>query len=206
MLKLYGTSKSRAARSILALEELGLAYEHAPFGKELREPNSEQRKRLNSLNPNGHVPVLEHDGFLIWESMAINLYLAETFQSILWPADSRSRGQILQWSFWAQTEMDRKDWGSAHRSDDAGALREMTDAKTITLSILDHALASRNYLPGDSFTFADLNVASTLSQPNEDGKIDWQRLDPSESGLVHLATWLQRCTSRDSWQRVASYE
>ena len=38
MLKLYGTSRSRASRSILALEELGLAYEHVPFGRELYEP------------------------------------------------------------------------------------------------------------------------------------------------------------------------
>ena len=206
MLRLYGTSKSRAARSILALEELGLAYEHVPYGKDLRNPHSEHRKRLNSLNPNGHVPVLEHDGFVIWESMAINLYLAETFASDLWPADARSRGRIYQWSFWAQTEMDRKDWESVRRSADADALKKMTDAKISTLSILDHALADTKYLLGDSFTFADLNVASTLSQPNEEGRIDWQRLDPNEVGLPHLGDWLRRCTNRESWQRVARYE
>ena len=206
MLKLYGTSKSRAARSILALEEFGLAYEHIPFGKTLRDPGSEQRRVLNSLNPNGHVPVLDHDGFVIWESMAINLYLAETFENHLWPSDAKSRGRIYQWSFWAQTEMDRKDWELVRRSDDADALKRMTNAKVVTLSVLDRALASRPYLVGDSFTLADLNVASTLSQPNEEGKIDWQRLDAMEIGLVHLGDWLRRCTQRDSWKRVADYE
>jgi glutathione S-transferase len=206
LLSLYGTSKSRAARSILALEEFGLEYEHIPLGKELRDPQSDQRRLLNSLNPNGHVPVLQHDGFLIWESMAINLYLAETFDSELWPKDSKLRGRIYQWSFWAQTEMDRKDWESVRRSNDRDALDAMTRAKIATLSILDKALESKPYLLGDSFTLADLNVASTLSQPNEEGKIDWQRLDATEIGLLHLADWLSRCTQRETWKRVASYD
>jgi len=206
LLKLYGTSKSRAARSILALEELGLQYEHIPLGKELRDQDSEPRKLLNSLNPNGHVPVLEHDGFLIWESMAINLYLGENFDSELWPHEPRSRGLIYQWSFWAQTEMDRKDWESIRRLNDSGALKRMTKEKIATLSILDKSLESRPYILGDHFTLADLNVASTLSQPNEEGKIDWQRLDAREIGLPHLAEWLFRCTQRESWKRVASYE
>ena len=122
MLTLYGTAKSRASRSLLALEELGLPYTHVALGRELRDPASDQRKLLNSLNPNGHVPVLDHDGFLIWESMAINLYLAETFPSPLWPRDASSRGRVYQWSFWAQTEMDRKDWELPRRSGDQDAI------------------------------------------------------------------------------------
>jgi glutathione S-transferase len=206
VLKLYGTAKSRASRSLLALEEMGLPYEHVALGRELRNPASDDRKLLNSLNPNGHVPVLDHDGFLIWESMAINLYLAETFANPLWPNDPRLRGRIWQWSFWAQTEMDRKDWELPRRSGDEEAIARMTNAKIATLGILDKALAAGAYLLGDAFTLADLNVASTLSQPNEDGKIDWQRLDPAAHDLRHLADWLARCTSRASWQRVALLE
>jgi len=203
VLKLYGSAKSRASRSLLALEEMGLPYDHIPLGRGLRDPVSDERKLLNSLNPNGHIPVLDHDGFLIWESMAINLYLAETFPSPLWPTDAKSRGRTWLWSFWAQTEMDRKDWELPRRSGDEEAIARMTEAKIATLGILDRALASSAYLLGDTFTLADLNVASTLSQPNEDGKIDWQRLDPAMLDLPHLADWLARCTSRESWLRVA---
>ena len=52
---------------------------------------------------------------------------------------------------------------------------------------------------------ADLNVAASISQPNEEGKIDWQRLDPYNLGLRALGDWLGRCVARDSWKRVAEY-
>ena len=206
MLRLYGTAKSRAARSILALEELGLTYEHVPLGERLRDPDSSERRLLKRLNPNGHIPVLEHDGFVIWESMAINLYLAETFGGPLWPDDPQERGRVYQWSFWVQTEMDRKDWEAARRSGDDGWIGRATEEKVRTLSILDAALQNGPYLLGDHFCLADLNVAGSLSQPNEAGRIDWQRLDPFAIGLPHLGEWLRRCTSRESWRRVAAYE
>ncbi|MGE0622035.1 MAG: glutathione S-transferase family protein [Pseudomonadales bacterium] len=206
MLKLYGTSKSRASRSILALEELGLDYEHVPWGRALRDPASVERQRLNVLNPNGHIPVLDHDGFIVWESMAINLYLGATFGGPLWPGDAQSRGLIYQWSFWAQTEMDRRDWDVARRTEDESVVERVTQAKVAALTVLDGALAAAPYLLGQTFTLADLNVASTLSEPHEEGRIDWQRLDPRDFGLAHLGDWLERCTRRESWHRVADYD
>ena len=59
---LYGTSKSRAARSLVMLEELGLAYDHVPVFAPDRDRASD-RALLSSLNPNGHVPVLDDQGF-----------------------------------------------------------------------------------------------------------------------------------------------
>ncbi len=203
MLRLYGTSKSRASRSILALEELGLEYEHVPWGRALLDPQSGERQSLNAMNPNGHIPVLDHDGFVIWESMAINLYLGESFGGPLWPDDATTRGRIYQWSFWAQTEMDRRDWDVARRTEDEAVRERVTEAKVAALTVLDDALGSSSYLLGDAFSLADLNVASTLSEPHEGGRIDWQRLDPNDFGLGRLGDWLARCTSRPAWRRVA---
>src|SRR5271168_2620393 len=65
MTKLHGTSRSRSARSLWALEELGVTYEHLPM------PTTEAKSAAHlKLNPNGHVPVLEDDGAVVWESMA----------------------------------------------------------------------------------------------------------------------------------------
>jgi hypothetical protein len=64
----------------------------------------------------------------------------------------------------------------------------ITEQKVAALGILDRAL-----------------VAASLSQPNEQGKIDGQRLDPHEVGLPNLGDSLERCTTRDSWKRVAGY-
>lgn len=196
---LYGTARSRASRSLVALEELGVEYEHVPL---IPVPGSEDRKTLARINPNGHIPVLDDDGLIVWESMAINLYLAEKHSGDLWPAAAAERAVVYQWSFWVQTEMDRPDWNAARRSGDDARIAAATEAKIAALAILDAALADRPFLLGDAFTLADLNVAASISQPNEEGKIDWQRLEPAKLGLRALADWLGRCTARESWRRV----
>jgi glutathione S-transferase len=199
---LYGTSRSRAARSIVALEELGVAYEHVPL---VPVAGSEDREVLLRLNPNAHIPVLDDDGLVLWESIAINLYLGDKHGGPLWPERVEDRALVYQWGFWVQTEIDRPDWVAARRSGDEARIREATEAKVAALGILDGVLQDRMYLLGDAFTLADLNVAASISQPNEEGKIDWQRLDPYDLGLGALGDWLGRCVTRDSWKRVAEY-
>src|SRR5215467_8592128 len=104
MITIYGSARSRASRSIVALEELGLAYVHVPLNPH------ESRAMLSDLNPNGRVPVIDDDGLIVWESMAINLYLADRYGSApLWPATPRERAHAYQWSVWSQTEVDRPD-------------------------------------------------------------------------------------------------
>ncbi len=203
MLTLYGTSKSRAARSIVALEELGLDYEHVPL---VPKPGSEDRERLLALNPNAHIPVLTDNGLTLWESIAINLYLGDRYRGPLWPGSPRERGLVYQWGFWVQTEMDRADWAAARRSGDAQRIQAATEGKVRALGVLDAALRDQPFLLGEGFSFADLNVAASISQPNEGGRIDWQRLDPAELGLHALAAWLERCARRPSWQRVAGFD
>ena len=102
MTKLHGTSRSRSARSLWALEELGVTYEHLPM------PVTEAKSAAHlKLNPNGHVPVLEDDGAVVRESMAINLYLAEKYgKNSLWPSDLAARADVYKWSFFAMTELE----------------------------------------------------------------------------------------------------
>jgi glutathione S-transferase len=200
MRTLYGAAASRAARSLLALEELGLEYRHLP-SKPGRVPGD--REQIDALNPNGHIPVLDDQGLVVWESMAINLYLGDRYgRAPLWPGSPAERARLYQWSLWSQTEIDRPDWQAARRSGDAERLAAARAGKVKALRILDRALADGAYLLGAEFTLADLNVAATLSQPNEDGKIDWDRLDPFALGLAQLGAWLARCTGRESWNRV----
>jgi glutathione S-transferase len=101
MLKLYGTRMSRAARSLWALEELGLKYEHVP----LNTQGDSRKPEYLKVNPNGHVPALEDDAQVFWESMAVNLYLAEKYgKPPLWPSSAADHGQAYQWSLWVMTE------------------------------------------------------------------------------------------------------
>src|SRR5260370_35061739 len=103
MIKLYGSSMSRSARCLWALEELGLKYEHNPvsFDGGTRTPD------YLKINPNGHIPALDDNGVILWESMAINLYLAEKYgKAPVWPATVEGRGAAYQWSFWGMTEVE----------------------------------------------------------------------------------------------------
>ena len=78
MLKIYGIPRSRAFRTLWMAKELGLDYENVAtdMGKgETRTPE------FLAINPNGHIPAIDDDGFVLWESIAINLYLAKKHAS-----------------------------------------------------------------------------------------------------------------------------
>ena len=95
MLKLYGTRMSRAARSLWALEELGLKYEHVP----LNTQGDSRKPEYLKVNPNGHVPALEDDGRSSGESMAVNVYLAEKYgKAPLRPSSVADHSHAYQWS------------------------------------------------------------------------------------------------------------
>ncbi len=197
-LRLYGGSRGRASRSLIALEELGLAYEHIPL-----EPwdKPEHRETLLRLNPNARVPTLDDDGFILWESMAINFYLGEKTGGALWPAELTDRARMYQWSVWAQTSIDVMARHQARFSADAATKAKGETERLDALGILDRALDARRWLAGRAFSLADINVAATLCEPWENGLIDGD-LDPADYGLANLADWLKRCTSRESWSRV----
>src|SRR5262249_58868786 len=84
------------------LEELGLPYENVKvsFVNETRTP------AFLMLNPNGHIPVLQDGDLTLWESMAINLYLARRYDKGLWPKRVEDEGRAFQWSLWAMTELE----------------------------------------------------------------------------------------------------
>jgi glutathione S-transferase len=198
MLTLYGSSQGRPSRSLIALEELGLAYRQVPL-----KPwdNAAATERLAALNPNARVPVLDDDGLVVWESMAINLYLGDRYGGPLWPADPRDRARLYQWSLWSQTSLDVVARHRARFSKDADVKAKAETERLAALAVLDATLDESPYLIGETFTLADVNVATTLVEPWENGRIDGN-LDPADHGLPALADWLARCTSRPSWARV----
>jgi glutathione S-transferase len=201
MITLHGAAASRASRSLLALEELGLPYRQVPLNP---WSDAAAAEALAHINPNARVPVLDDDGLVLFESMAINLYLADRYGSApFWPEDPRDRALVYQWSVWSQTEIDVRARHEARFGSDA-ALKQRAEAERLAaLAILDRALAGRPYLLDDDFTLADLNLAATLCEPWENRRVDGE-VDPVDHGLRALADWLARCTGRASWERVRS--
>jgi glutathione S-transferase len=199
MLKLHGTSKSRSARCLWALEELGLKYEHVPV--EVSKAKSPEHLKLN---PNGHIPVLDDDGEIFWESMAINLYLAAKYgKAPMWPESHEGRGHAVQWSFWGMTETEpllltilrnRLLLPPEQRNEQAAV--QAVAAVQGPLKVLDGALKGREYLLGKDFTIADLNLSGILSFAML-AKLDFNAAPTAQA-------WLQRCLGRDAFKKVRS--
>ncbi len=195
MLKIFGTWRSRTARTLWAAEELELKFELTPVS----DTHSEQLRRIN---PNGRIPVIDDDGVILFESLAINLYLAEKYGSPpLWPASVADHGRCYQWSFWAANEIERDVmvvmWNTTllpkeRRQPEAAA--ESQRALSAPLKRLNEHLREREHLLGREFTIADLNVAEMVSVGDQYG-VDL-------SGLEALKMWLARCVARPAYLRA----
>jgi glutathione S-transferase len=199
MLKIFGTSRSRTARTLWAAEELGLRFEHVLV------PNTRSEEFL-AINPNGHIPAIDDDGFLLFESLAINLYLAEKHgRPPLWPTSPADHGRCYQWSFWAANEIESHImtvmWNTAllpqERRNRESAVRSQK-ALLAPLKFLDEHLSKQDFLLCRDFTIADLNVAEMLSVADQYGV---ELLE-----LSALKTWLARCIERPANQRSRQYK
>jgi glutathione S-transferase len=204
-LKIYGTPRSRAFRTLWAAAELGLDYEHIPVDQakgETRTPS------FLAINPNGHVPVIEEDGFRLWESMAINLYLAKKYGSGeggIYPRTLEDEARAWQWSFWGMTEVEpplltalfnRFLFPEAKRDPKAAAAAEA--ALQAPLKLLDGALGEHPYLLGERFSVADLNLAGILA---------WARPAEIDLGAVPRASaWLKTCHERPAARKARALQ
>ena len=183
-LKIYGATQSRAFRALWAAKELGLDYEH--LQADLKSPE------FARLNPNAKMPAIQDGKVALFESMAINLYLARKHDKGLWPKSVEDEGVTYQWSFWVMTEVEKPLLNVLMdvigMKKDTKAADEGRAALEKPFNVLNMALAGKEYLLGNKFTIADLNVASVIS---------WAR--PAKINLdmwPNLKAWLERCTSR----------
>lgn len=201
-LKIYGTAASRAARPLWVAQELGLIYEHIdlPYlGGATRTPV------FLALNPNGHIPVIDDDGVLVWESMACALYLAERFKShgrILLAADNfAEQAEILRWSFWVVNECEKEALAFLMHGVLMPPERRKLELAALAqrrllgpLRVLEQHLQARPYLAGRRFTVADVCVASVLA---------W--VETAEDLMVpcpRVRGWLQLCLARPAFRAV----
>ena len=198
MLQLYGNARSRAARCLWMLEEVGEPYQLVE--KSTRADDLRTADYLR-LNPNARIPTLVDGGVVIWELMAINLYLAQKYQGPMRVSGPEVLGLAAQWSFWAVLEMEDLllDF-LMHRALLPEFTRDPSHAERDELllqkplEVLNAALAGREFLGGGGFTVADLNVASILVW----GKM--ARLDLSAHPEVKR--WLGACLARPACSRA----
>jgi glutathione S-transferase len=196
-LKIYGVPQSRAARTLWMAQECGVPYEHIQMDF-LTDTKTDAFK---AINPNGRVPVIDDDGLIIWESMAINLYLAKKYGGDLAPKNAAEEAHANQWSFWVMTEVEKpllNAWFArigmmGMTKDEALAMKYFEELRR-PLDVLNAHLAKHEYILGNRFTVADLNVACVLNWASAGrfGLADWPQVD----------AWLGKCAARPAAQKA----
>jgi len=197
-------------RAVLAtLEEKGAPYRLAPL-----PPGSSKSPEHLARHPFGRVPVLEHDGFVLYETQAILRYLDRVLpQPSLTPADPRQAArmdQVMNISDWYlfqgvcnvigfQRVIAPRFMGLA--PDEAAIETAMPKARTV-FAELSRLLGEQPFIAGDALTLADLQTAPQLGFLSVTP--EWQTLTEPHP---NLAAWIERLEARPSfqattWQRL----
>jgi glutathione S-transferase len=201
-MKLYNSPGSpNALRARAVAFELGLDPEiiNVNIG------NGENRQpEYLAINPTGRVPTLVDGELVLWESRAINAYLAsKTRQPDLYPADPAHRAMVDQWSYWqaihlgpamqrVQFERVQKKGFGRGEPDEATIVGEV---KTVAsdLGILDAALNGKQWIAG-GLSIADFALATTfmLRKSAKQGV----------ENFPNVAAWIERLEARPGWQKA----
>ncbi len=195
--KLYGVSGSRAIRSLWAIEEIGVEYEHVPVNF------MEESKKVEYLavNPNGRIPALQDGDITLFESMAINLYLAKTYGGALYHSDPASEAQTWQWSVWVMTEIESAQMDILAQKffvpedkRDPQVIAAAEETLDRPLKVLDATLADNQWLVGGAFSIADLNVSGVM--------LILKIVKFDYSTYPNVKRWIDACYARPSLQRA----
>jgi len=199
MLKIWGRKNSVNVKKVLwCVEELGVRHERVDAGMQFGVVDTPQYRRLN---PNGLVPTIEEDGFVLWESHTIVRYLAAKHGGgKLWPLDLRERADAERWMDWAftfQAAFRAVFWGLVRtppEKRDAAAIEDARKKSAELLGHLDAWLAGRHYVGGRAFTMGDIPIGCHVQL--------WMRLPLERPKHPALEAWFARLLERPAYRAV----
>ena len=198
MLQIYGTPRSRANRCLWMLEEMGQPYE---LVEKSAHPDDLRTAEYLRLNPTARIPTLVDGDLVVWESLAINLYLAQKYEGPMHSGSPEVQAQATQWSLWATLELETLALDLLHhRALLAEPARDASHAERNELllqkplGVLNGALVGREYLLGNDFTVADLKFTVILGWARTAG-LDF-------SSVPEVERWLDVCLARPAYGRM----
>jgi glutathione S-transferase len=197
-LTIYGIPRSRAFRTLWAVEETGADYvlEATDFTTGAKAPG------FVAMNPNAKIPALKDGGLVLWESLAMNLYIARKYGEGLWPETVEGEGRAFMWTLWTATELEAIQMQWAYNSfirpadqRDAALAAAGAEGMKKPYGVLETVLAAGGpYLLGDRFTIADLNVACVAYTA-------WFNMWDF-SAFPKVKAWLDTCLERPAAKRA----
>jgi glutathione S-transferase len=200
MLKFWGrTSSINVRKVLLAVHELGIAFERTDAGQAFGIVKTPEYR---AKNPNALVPMIEDDGFVLWESNVIVRYLcAKHAPGTLYPQDLRQRFDAERWMDWQQTTFNpagRHAFIQLIRTPaeqrSAELIAQSVAATEPLLDLLETHLAQRAFIAGDRFGMADIPLACEMHR--------WWGLPLPRAPRPHLERWYQEVLARPASRGV----
>ena len=199
MLKIYGrTTSSNVQKVLWCCAELGLPFEREDVGGSF---GKNRAPAYLALNPNGLVPTIDEDGFILWESNAIVRYLsAKHGMGTLCPSDPRQRADADRWMDWQQTVI-APPMGVAFRAwlktppdsipDDQ--LQAAVQKAGDSWAMLDARLAGRQFVNGAALTMADIALGNAVHR--------WFKLPVSRPDRPQVTRWYEALCERPAYRQ-----
>lgn len=198
MLKIWGRTSSVNVQKVMwTVAELGLAHERVDAGLHYGGVNEPWYR---AMNPNGRVPVIDDDGFVLYESNAIVRYLAAKHGAgSLWQDNLAVRADGDRWMDWATSTvappLTPLFWGLIRTAPDKRNPEAIEVERLKTeevMKILDARLADRPYVAGDTFTIGDIPLGCFAYR--------WYALPIEHGEHPHLRRWYERLQARPAFR------
>lgn len=194
-MKLYGFPPTRSMRVVWTLRELGVEFEFVNVDPMKGELGGAE---YLAVNPAGKLPALADGDFVLTESVAIVLYLAEKYPDKgLLPGDLRERGQVYRWLLFSATELEQPIWRIARHTllypPEKRLAAEVPIARQDFFDmagVMEQHMVGREFLVGEALTAADIVAAYTLDMASVQ---EHQRL---LDDLPRLRAYMERMYAR----------
>lgn len=200
MLRIWGRDNSvNVQKALWCCEEMEVPYERVDAGGSFGVVNTQQYR---NMNPNGLVPTLEDEGFVLWESNAIVRYLAAKHSAgKLWPEDLKERAEADRWMDWQATTF----WPAFRplfwnlvrtppEQREQGAMEESRLKTAEILAYLDAHLRNRSYIVGDALTMGDIPLGCAIWR--------WVGLPIDRPELANVQRWFETLGTRPAFSKI----
>ncbi len=198
MLKIYGRNNSVNVQKVMwMVGELGLEHERLDVGGAFGQNDQDW---YLALNPMGRVPVLDDDGYVLWESHSIIRYLArQNKEAGLYASDAKAQGDMDKWMDWHigffQPAITPAFWGLIRTPEaerDMAAIQASSSETAKLMGILDGHLQGRDFMAGAQLSLADIPVGAMTYR--------WYGLDVEHPDYPNLRAWYDRLAQRPAFQ------
>ena len=204
MLKLYGRKTSLNVQKVLwTCAELGLAIDHdekigGAYGRN-RDPE------YLAKNPNGLVPLIDDDGFILWESNSIVRYLTSKHRSPLYPLDPQKRAAAEKWMDWRLSVMGGGGGGAGAwpplylglvrtppEKRNPVAIEEARQKCIAAFRMVEDNLARNTYMGGDALNIGDIPIGAFVYR--------WMELPIERPSMPYLERYFETLKQRPGYR------